>query len=140
MRVFDSTLSHLERALDVRLVRENVLAANVANVDTPGFRPKDVDFTATMAAIDGSGHEGGALTLPASPGTAETESQQIGLAANDLPIVDVPAGGASFDGNTVDLDRTMVAMAENALQYTASARAAGKKLAILRYVASDGNG
>jgi len=34
----------------------------------------------------------------------------------------------------------MVAMAENALQYGASARAAGKKLAILRYVVSDGNG
>jgi flagellar basal-body rod protein FlgB len=33
----------------------------------------------------------------------------------------------------------MVAMAENALQYASSARAAGKKLAILRYVVSDGN-
>ena len=40
----------------------------------------------------------------------------------------------------VDLDRTMVALAENGLQYGASARAAGKKLAILRYVSSDGNG
>ena len=36
--------------------------------------------------------------------------------------------------------QTMVAMAENGLQYGAAARAAGKKLAILRYVANDGNG
>jgi flagellar basal-body rod protein FlgB len=140
MRVFDNTLSHLERSLDVRLVRENVLAANVANVDTPGFRPKDVDFAATMAAIDGAAREGGGVAQPTLAGAGETESQQVGIAAQDLPIVDVPAGGASFDGNTVDLDRTMVAMAENSLQYGASARAAGKKLAILRYVVSDGNG
>jgi flagellar basal-body rod protein FlgB len=140
MKVFDSTLSHLERALDVRLVRQNVLGANVANVDTPGFRPKDVDFAASMAAIDGAGRSADGVPQPSLSPAGEVESQQSGIAAKDLPIVDVPAGGASFDGNTVDLDRTMVAMAENALQYGASARAAGKKLAILRYVVSDGNG
>ena len=140
MRVFDNTLSRLERALDVRLVRENVLAANVANVDTPGFKPKDVDFTATMAAIEGAAHGEGGVPLPTPPTLGANTSDTSGLAARDLPIVDVPAGGASFDGNTVDLDRTMVAMAENALQYGASAKAAGKKLAILRYVVSDGNG
>jgi flagellar basal-body rod protein FlgB len=140
MRVFDNTLSRLERSLDVRLVRQNVLGANVANVDTPGFRPKDVDFTATMAAIEGSARTDGGVTQPSLPSAGEVESQERGIAAKDLPIIDVPAGGASLDGNTVDLDRTMVAMAENALQYAASARAAGKKLAILRYVASDGNG
>ena len=140
MRVFDNTLSRLELALDVRLVRENVLAANVANVDTPGFKPKDVDFTATMAAIEGSAHGESGVSLPTPPTLGGTTADASGLAAHDLPIVDVPAGGASFDGNTVDLDRTMVAMAENALQYGASAKAAGKKLAILRYVVSDGNG
>jgi flagellar basal-body rod protein FlgB len=140
MKVFDNTLSRLERALDVRLVRQNVLGGNVANVDTPGFRPKDVDFTATMAAIEGSARSDGGITQPSLPSAGQVESQETGIAAKDLPIVDVPAGGASFDGNTVDLDRTMVAMAENALQYGASARAAGKKLAILRYVVSDGNG
>jgi flagellar basal-body rod protein FlgB len=140
MRVFDNTLSRLERALDVRLVRQNVLSADVANVDTPGFKPKDVDFTATMAAIEGAAHDEGGLSLPTPPTLGGNTSEASGLAARDLPIVDVPAGGASFDGNTVDLDRTMVAMAENALQYSASAKAAGKKLAILRYVVSDGNG
>jgi len=61
------------------------------------------------------------------------------LSPKDLPVVDLPSSNASLDGNTVDLDRTMVAMAENALQYGASARAAGRKLAILKYVASDGS-
>ena len=140
MKVFDSTLARLERALDVRLIRHNVLSANVANVDTPGFRPKDVDFNAAMAAIEGAARDQARVPLPAGPGLDTAESSGNSIAAKDLPIVDGPAANGSFDGNTVDLDRTMVAMAENALQYNASARAAGKKLAILRYVASDGNG
>ena len=140
MKVFDNTLARLERSLDVRLVRQNVLGANVANVDTPGFRAKDVDFTAAMQTIEGAAHADGGDLQPTASLSAATEPAQRGIAANDLPVVDLPGSGGSFDGNTVDLDRTMVAMAENALQYGASARAAGKKLAILRYVASDGNG
>ena len=140
MKVFDNTLARLERALDVRLVRENVLATDVANVDTPNFKPKDIDFAASMAAIDGSAHSDQGVALPTVPTLGTSSPDTNTLSTNDLAIVDVPAGGASFDGNTVDLDRTMVAMVENALQYGASARAAGKKLAILRYVVSDGNG
>lgn len=147
MRIFDSTLGQLERSLDVRLVRQNVLAGNLANADTPNFRPKDVDYAAAMAAVaarpEVSAPTQMALTAPQhlEMGVAigSTSPQDGSIAAKDLPIVDIKSGNASLDGNTVDLDRTMVAMAENALQYGASARAAGRKLAILKYVASDGN-
>jgi flagellar basal-body rod protein FlgB len=141
MKVFDGTMARLERALDVRLVRQNVLASNMANVDTPGFKPRDVDFTASMVSIEGAARDNRGVSLPTPPTLAPTgSSAPSGFAANELPIVESQAGGGSFDGNTVDLDRTMVAMAENALQYSASARAISKKIGILRYVASDGNG
>lgn len=109
MKIFDSTLSTLERALDARLQRQNVLAGNLANVDTPHYRPKDVDVN---AVIDG-----------ASEAAATTEA---------------PLSSEGIDGNRVDPDKTLITLAENALQYGAAAKAAGKKLAILRYVASDG--
>jgi flagellar basal body rod protein FlgB len=64
----------------------------------------------------------------------------IGNRAADIPLIDAAGSSPSMDGNRVDLDRTMVALAENGLQYGASAKAAGKKLAILRYVSSDGQG
>ena len=48
MKIFDRTLGTLERALDARLLRHNVLAGNLANADTPGFVPRDVDFAAAM--------------------------------------------------------------------------------------------
>jgi flagellar basal-body rod protein FlgB len=143
MKIFDSTLARLEKSLDVRLARHNVLSANIANVDTPGYVAKDVDFKAAMAAANGTAGTGNAETMTLA---ATDESHlgpgavTIGNRAADIPLVDAAGSAPSLDGNKVDLDRTMVALAENGLQYGASARAAGKKLAILRYVSSDGNG
>ena len=144
MKIFDATLNQLERSLDVRLLRHNLLSANVANSDTPGFRPKDLDFTADMASVENHTQNSAVTTVPGQMdlggvpiGSASPQDAQ--LSPKDLPVVDIPSNNASLDGNTVDLDRTMVAMAENALQYGASARAAGRKLAILKYVASDGS-
>lgn len=116
MKLFDTTLTTLKDALDLRLARQSVLAANLANADTPGYKPVDLDFEAAMAE--------------ASAGAAADPERFV-----------VPAEGISpgFDGNGVDLDQAMVGVADNAIQYGAAARAASKKLAILRYVASDGN-
>jgi flagellar basal-body rod protein FlgB len=53
-------------------------------------------------------------------------------------VIAAPGDAPGLDGNSVDLDRTSAAVAENAIQYGAAAKAAAKKLAILRYAASDG--
>lgn len=129
MKLFDD-LATLERALDVRGQRHTVLAGNLANADTPGFAPLDVDYQAAMAAAEtaSSGAAG------AGQGAAASALPSATTAAMEL------AGRAGPDGNTVDLDKTMIALAENGMQYGAAARAAAKKLAILRYVASDGLG
>jgi flagellar basal-body rod protein FlgB len=125
MRLFDRTLETLSASLDARLLRQNVLSSNIANIDTPGFQPKELDFAREMKdaraeiANDHRGALPDALRRPA--------------------IIDGEQGSPGPDGNTVDLDRTLTSLAENALQYGAATRAAGKKLAILRYVASDGN-
>lgn len=135
MRIFDATLAGLERSLDVRLVRHNVLAGNLANVDTPGYAPKDVDFASAMASLSRNGG-------PSSISLQRTGDRHLSLAgspgASEVPIVEVSGGAPALDGNQVDLDRTMVQLAENGIQYGAGARAASKKLAILRYVVSDG--
>jgi flagellar basal-body rod protein FlgB len=141
MKLFDTTLARLERSLDVRLARQNVLAANIANVDTPGYSAKDVDFKAAMAAADKSAGSAESMTLAATDEShMSTGAATISTRSAEIPVVDAGGSAPSMDGNKVDLDRTMVALAENGLQYGASARAAGKKLAILRYVSSDGNG
>lgn len=114
MRLFSDSLATLERSLEVRGQRHAVLAGNVANADTPGFKPLDIDFETAMA----EGRSGA---------TMAEENAAL-------------AGTPGVDGNTVDVDRAMAALAENGIQYGAAARAASKKLAILRYVAGDGVG
>lgn len=120
MKLFDKTLTTLERALDVRLARQNVLSGNLANANTPGYKPVDLDFGRAMAHLESAGEGASAASSVAALTTAAAASEGL-------------------DGNAVDLDRTMVDLAQNSLQYGASAKAAQKKLAILRYVASDGN-
>jgi flagellar basal-body rod protein FlgB len=142
MKIFDATLKTLEQSLDVRLVEQNVLAANVANVDTPGYKPKELDFSAAMAAARASG--GAEAMATTAPNHMGANGASVGPGGNATGIATALISDGkgttspSFDGNAVDLDRTMAGMAENGLQYGASARAAAKKLAILRYVVADG--
>ena len=118
MKLFDTTMGKLQSALDVRLERQNVLNGNLANLDTPGYQPRDLDFDKALAAAESTpGHD------------------------NSAPFIHVASeleGG--LDGNGVDLDKTMVELARNSLLYGAAAKAVGKKLALLRYVATDGVG
>jgi flagellar basal-body rod protein FlgB len=156
VKLFDPTLDALQRALDVRLARHGLLAANVANASTPGFVPRDLDFAAAMR--ERAVREPPGLPVPrasmtlASAGHAPDAAPAIPLSsaqgAAPLPSPTPlgpgglgPAAGLSgpgIDGNAVDVDRALAAVAENAIQSGAAARAAQKKLAILRYAASDG--
>ena len=152
MKIFDSTLGILERALDARLLRHNVLAGNLANADTPGFVPRDVDFAAAMREGATASQPDGAPPVPTksltlasaghpvdgSPGDIPLTAAGPSTATLGSPIVAAQSTGAGLDGNAVDVDRALAAVAENAIQYGAAARAAQKKLAILRYAASDG--
>ena len=119
MSLFGNALLRLEKVLDVRLVKSNILAGNIANVDTPGYTARDVDFNDAMATAY-------------EPGRLSNDERQ------ELWAVDAEGFGAGFDQNSVDLDRTMASLSANATQYAAATRAAGKKLAILKYAASDG--
>lgn len=128
MKLFDGSIKMLNRALDVREAKHTRLASNVANLDTPGFRPVDVDFEASMGRL---GEE--------SIDAFRTDEQHMDLEQmGGIEELRGAESSATIDGNTVDLDRTMTAMAENGMQYTAAARVVNKKLALLRYVASDG--
>lgn len=134
MRIFDATLSTLERALDVRLVRQNVLASDVANANTPNYVAKELDFEGAMRAAEAAGPS---FTVPTRPGDISI-AETVTPGSPDSFVKDDPAASPGLDGNAVDLDRTLGAIAENSLEYGVAAKAAAKKIAILRYVASDG--
>lgn len=88
-------------ALEVRSQRMGVLASNIANAATPGFKARDVDFN---AALD-----------------ARLDQNRGGVTAASAPeLLYRRATMPSLDGNTVELGREQVAFAENALAYSAT--------------------
>lgn len=113
----DSAFSYQQQALAMRSYRQQVLAANIANADTPNYKARDFDFASTLqAAVSGKESAGGALAM-----TKTSTGHLDGGSANTLGIqlqYRVPTQ-PSADGNTVDMDMERSAFTENAIQYQA---------------------
>jgi flagellar basal-body rod protein FlgB len=96
-------LSTLESYLKLTTSREQAISANMANIDTPGYHTRDIDFEGELnRAMTGvvSQSEGGAAPLQLSPAVREVSG-----------LMERP------DGNNVSLDREGLLMSETQLQY-----------------------
>jgi flagellar basal-body rod protein FlgB len=110
----DQLLSFHQQALRVRDQRQQVLASNIANADTPNYKARDMDFKAALqGALSGSPVAGGVALATTSPGHL---AGKAGLSGNAGLLYRTPSQG-SVDGNTVDVDAERAAFAENAVQY-----------------------
>lgn len=135
MTRIDATSDLLESLLDVASRRQTLVASNLANVDTPGFTTRDLDFERALRAADGqtSGIElrkTAASHLEGAAGRGELgrfELEPEGLARrNDL--------------NNVSIDREMLALAWSAGRYNTAVEILRKRFALLRYAILDGRG
>lgn len=111
----DAHLGVHAQALRVRTERTELLARNLANADTPGYRARDIDFREALAA---AGTPATAVRL------AATNAQHLSGAA---PAVAEPAGlkyrtplAPALDGNTVDVQLEQAAFADNAVRFQAT--------------------
>ncbi|MGQ9686372.1 MAG: flagellar basal body rod protein FlgB [Thiobacillaceae bacterium] len=109
----DNDLAFVQNALQLRARRQGILAANLANADTPNYKARDLDFA---AALKGALGAGGALPL------ARTSPRHIasasGLAnAGERAIKYRATVQPSLDGNTVDPNVERAHFAENAMHY-----------------------
>lgn len=111
----DNALRFHQSALNLRAKRQEILAANIANADTPHFKARDIDFgSALSGALRGRIEEPLALTATAA-------AHVVGVKA-DSPssLLYRNEAQASVDGNTVNLDLERAAFVENAMHYEAS--------------------
>lgn len=110
----DDLLGFQQQALRVRDQRQQVLASNIANADTPNYKARDINFKAALqSALNGSGSPGGVAMATTAPGHM---AGKAGLSGNAGLLYRTPAQG-SVDGNTVDMDAERAAFTENAVQY-----------------------
>lgn len=130
MALIDS-VEHLRGALDYHLSRHNLLASNLAHIDTPGYRPVDLERGGTSFS--------GALQVALETthaGHLSSRTQASG--AVPARVIEDPGAAGGRDGNGVDLDREAVKIATNQLRYDVIAQLASSQLASLAWAANDG--
>ncbi|MDZ7272212.1 MAG: flagellar basal body rod protein FlgB [candidate division KSB1 bacterium] len=105
----------LHRILNLTTARERAIASNVANVNTPGYRRKDVAFEELLAEATGRGFLSGLK--------AHERHMDVGgarLAGEQVPLEEVPGTGGA--ANDVNIETEMVEMAKTQLTYLVSAQ------------------
>ena len=111
MDLFDVTQNALTAAMRGATARQGALADNLANVDTPGYVRKDVDFHSALSTALGDGGDLASMAFTPQADAAAVVRQ---------------------DGNTVDVDAESSALAQNALEYEALARVSATRIDILK--------
>ena len=101
----------IERYMSLLSTRQKLVASNIANADTPGYKTKDIDFQ------------------------TELESQMGSLNPN---VVEVSGLKTKNDGNNVDMDREARLLAENALKFAIATNLARSELQTIRSAIDEG--
>jgi flagellar basal-body rod protein FlgB len=120
---FDKALEIMEYGLDLRVWRQNILASNIANKDTPGYKSRDLGFRSVLEAAE---NRSGELLRT----TDEGHMRSLPLAPE--PSISLKDSGGRLDGNTVDMAEEMNHLVENALTYDALLKCVGKKFQLLK--------
>ena len=130
-----SSVSPLHAALDYHLERHSVLASNIAHVDTPGYKPVDVERLEAVGDFQGAMGVAMAKTAPGHLQGSEGAGGPVhGRAFEDL------SAGVGNDGNYVSLDREAAKVAANQLRYDTVSAIVSAELRQLSYAANDAKG
>jgi len=112
----DSAFQFHQTALSLRAARQELIASNIANADTPGYKAKDIDFASALQnALSGS-----TARLALANTAPRHLAGETGNSVMGSPVLYRTVLQPSADGNTVDMDVERAQFADNALRYEAS--------------------
>jgi len=135
LKVFDSNLTLLEKSLSLRTQRNAMIASNIANRETPGYRAQDLVFEKDLMRALHTDRPG--------PLTVSDPRHFDGINREPVELVKGRQINSfnpdpRMDGNTVDLDKEMSKLAENQLMFQAAARAISWKFRLLKTAITEG--
>lgn len=111
----DDYLRLQETTLSIRGQRQQLLASNVANADTPNYKARDIDFTAALQQA-----MGGSSMNPAVLKKTANHHLDAGTTVAGVNAQYRTNGQGNIDGNTVDMDTERNQFLDNAMRYEAS--------------------
>jgi flagellar basal-body rod protein FlgB len=129
----DSTITLLERALDLRAERHTRIASNIANAEIPRYQATDIEFEGALKE---------AMSTDNSPAVTRTHPRHLPARLQDRMTISPnlvyrKSAGVGNDLNSVDVDTEMAQLAQNNLLYNATAQLLAKKFTSIR-LAIDG--
>ena len=111
----------IEKALNIRSSYHKVISGNIANVATPGYKEKNMDFKKEIDRVMNSDASGSVI----SNGVEVTENPESD-------------GLSSLDGNTVSVENQIVKLTENQVMYHSLVQVAAKRFSIMKFLISEG--
>lgn len=136
MSIFDDrSLQVLQKSMDAASLRQNVIANNIANANTPGFKSSSVEFEDELrSSLDRLDTDRLKIW--------ETNDRHMSPAADFGDVVPAVEKNTSTtsraDENNVDIEEEMSKLAMNGINYNFASQRANKKLSMLRYIISEG--
>lgn len=128
--IFDRTVGGLSKAMDLSWRKNKVLASNVANAETPKYQAVDLNFGKELEqAFQRSSPD---QMVRTNPNHMEISTASTATYTRDLSGVTKP------DGNNVDMDRQMVALAQNSSDYANAAQLIRRQIGLVRTAIREG--
>jgi flagellar basal-body rod protein FlgB len=125
MAINEKNFNVIQKSLDVLWLRQRVISNNIANIDTPGYNAKQVDFENILSGI-----------LEETPNIDKNTYKEIdGLNADVVQEETLPL---KPDGNNVDIDNQNVEMIRTQLHYQYMTRIMADEMSRVRYVINEG--
>lgn len=122
--MFDRTMHGLNKAMDLSWRRNQVVASNIANAETPKFRASDLEFGKELEQAFGSRRDDVLM---------RTNSKHLELSNESAAKVTIDYSGVTkADGNNVDLDQQMARLADNSGAYAMDAQLVRHKISLLK--------
>jgi flagellar basal-body rod protein FlgB len=122
-------------SLDHRLKRSEVVAGNIANAETPGYRALGYDFEDQLASL---AHLVKTIPLKVASDKHFRNNFTRSDGKIDPDVFVRPTETVPEDGNTVDVDKEMVTMADNQILYKSAIEIINRKIGSLKYAINGG--
>lgn len=138
-KLFGTTIDLVSKNLDLRAKNHAHIAGNIANAETPHYRPRTFSFEDQLKDAVKNRQANTESTASAHPRHFPLKGASRNLEDVQGTVDETTVNGLGRDGNGVDLEREMGRMAENLILYNASVKVLAKKFEGLKYAIKGGN-
>lgn len=123
----DAAFRFHQDAANLRTHRQQLIASNIANADTPNFKARDIDFGSALEQAKGNRPARLIATAP-----NHIASSRGNAPAGNAPLLYRTSVQGSVDGNTVDMDVERGQFADNAIHYEANLTFINDQIRLMR--------